>query len=93
MAANRLFQATPDRGKAKTAEGTGRTIPLNSELLKALAEHQTWYQKNAGKPSGDHFVFPRGAHKQFDATKSVTSFKRPGTGFVEKPRFRRDFTI
>jgi integrase len=24
-------------GKSKTAEGTGRTIPLNSELLKALA--------------------------------------------------------
>jgi integrase len=62
-------------GKSKTAEGTGRTIPLNSELLKALAEHQTWYKANAGKPSGDHFVFPKGAHKQYDVTKPVTSFK------------------
>jgi len=70
-----VFKQLLTVGRSKTAEGTGRTIPLNSELLKALAEHQTWYQKNAGKPSGDHFVFPRGAHKKFDATKSVTSFK------------------
>jgi len=62
-------------GKSKTAEGTGRTIPLNSELLKTLAEHQTWYQKNVGKPNMDHFVFPKGAHKKFDPTKPITSFK------------------
>ena len=26
-------------------------------------------------PTGDHFVFPKGAHNRFDATKPVTSFK------------------
>jgi len=62
-------------GKSKTAEGTGRTIPLNSELLKALAQHQTWYETNVRKSGGDYFVFPKGAHKRFDATKPVTSFK------------------
>jgi integrase len=62
-------------GKSKTAEGTGRTVPLNSELLKALVEHQTWYKANIGSPSANHFVFPRGAHRRFDATKPVTSFK------------------
>ena len=62
-------------GKSKTAEGTGRTIPLNSELLKALAQHQAWYEKNVGKATGDHFVFPKGAHNRFEATKPVSSFK------------------
>jgi integrase len=62
-------------GKSKTVEGTGRTIPLNSELLKALVLHQTWYEKNVGKAVGDHFVFPKGADNRFDTTKAVTSFK------------------
>jgi integrase len=62
-------------GKSKTAEGTGRTIPLNSELLKALAQHQTWYEKNVGKATGDHCVFPSGAYNRLDSTKPVTSFK------------------
>ena len=62
-------------GKSKTAEGTGRTIPLNSELLKALAQHQAWYEKNVGKPIGDNFVFPQGQHRRLEVTKPVTSFK------------------
>jgi hypothetical protein len=33
-------------GKSKMAEGAGRTIPVNSELLKAVIERQTWYQAN-----------------------------------------------
>jgi integrase len=37
-------------GKSKTAEGTGRTVRLNSELLKALIERQTWYKANVGSP-------------------------------------------
>jgi integrase len=74
-------------GKSKTAEGTGRTIPLNSELVKALAEHQTWYEKNVGKATGDHFVFPKGAHNRFDAKQPVTSFK---TGWN---RVRRDAKV
>jgi integrase len=62
-------------GKSKTAEGTGRTIPLNSELLKALIERQTWYTANVGSPTGNHYVFPGGAYKRYDPTKPVTSFK------------------
>ena len=62
-------------GKSKTAEGTGRTIPLNSELLKALAQYQAWYEKNVGKPIGDNFVFPQGQHSRLEVTKPVTSFK------------------
>ena len=62
-------------GKSKTAEGTGRTIPLNSELLRPLVQHQSWYEKNVGKPTGDHFVFAKGSHNHFDKTEPVTSFK------------------
>jgi integrase len=60
---------------------------LNSELVKALAEHQTWYEKNVGKATGDHFVFPKGAHNRFDAKQPVTSFK---TGWN---RVRRDAKV
>jgi integrase len=70
-----LFKQILTVGKSKTAEGTGRTIPLNSEMLKVLAQHQNWYEKNVGKATGDHFVFPKGAHNRFDAKKPVTSFK------------------
>jgi integrase len=62
-------------GKSKTAEGTGRTIPLNSELLKVLAAHEEWYEKNVGKPTVSHYVFPKGSHGKFDPAKAITSFK------------------
>jgi integrase len=63
-------------GKSKTAEGTGRTVPLNSELLKVLIQHQTWYKANIGSPSGDHFVFARWTRERYDATRPVRSFER-----------------
>src|SRR5262249_18617765 len=63
-----MRDCTPARSLSPT------TIPLNSELLKVLAEHKTWYEKNVRKPSGEHFVFPTGANNRF-ATKPVTSFE------------------
>jgi integrase len=68
-------------GKSKTPEGTGRTVPLNSELLKTLLEHQTWFEVNIGSPRGDHFVFAGrsrrkiGVAQRYDAARPVTSFR------------------
>jgi integrase len=73
-------------GKSKTAEGTGRTVPLNSELLRLLAAHQCWYEKNAGKATGDNYVFPsklerivimdEKTKRRFDPEKPASNFNK-----------------
>jgi integrase len=62
-------------GKSKTPEGTGRTIPLNSELLHALSARQAWYKLNVSSPTMEHYVFPRGTHSRYEATKPVSSIQ------------------
>jgi integrase len=73
-------------GKSKTAEGTGRTIPLNSDLLKTLAQHQSWYEKNVGKPTGDHFVFPKRVAKGFDPENAANNFNKAWNGVRGKAK-------
>ena len=41
-------------GKAKTAAGTGRQIPMNDELFDVLAAHADWYTLGFG--SGPRFA-------------------------------------
>jgi integrase len=47
-------------GRAKTAAGTGRTIPLNGTILDALADHTRRYVARLGAPQPGWFVFPGG---------------------------------
>jgi integrase len=78
-------------GKSKTREGTGRTIPLNSELLKALIEHHKWYTSKFGAPSGAHFVFPRGRGR-YDAIRPTASYKTAWQRLQQR-RYRPGSTI
>jgi len=80
-------------GKSKTAEGMGRTVPLNSELLKALIQHQIWYKANIDSPSGDHFVFARWTRQRYEATRPVRSFERAWNRVRREARYRPGFTI
>ena len=45
-------------GRAKTAAGTGRQIPINTDLAAILAEHAVWYREKIGEPEPDWYVFP-----------------------------------
>jgi len=47
-------------GKAKTAGGTGRQIPMNAELLGLLAMHAQWFQERFGDLKPGYYVFPAG---------------------------------
>jgi integrase len=47
-------------GKAKTAKGTGRQIPMNAELRAVLDQHASWYAKKFGEIKAEWYVFPGG---------------------------------
>ncbi|TDI12963.1 MAG: site-specific integrase, partial [Acidobacteria bacterium] len=62
-------------GKSKTAAGSGRTIPMNTELLRTLAEYKNWYEDQVAKASPDHYVFPSARSRKYDPTKPLVTFK------------------
>jgi integrase len=79
-------------GKSKTAEGAGRTVPMNSELVNVLANHAAWYEKALGKAKGAEFVFPAGAHGKYDTGKPVSSMKTAWNNVRSKTRCQPGFT-
>jgi integrase len=62
-------------GKAKTAAGTGRTIPLNEAVIVALAEHARWHIQHFGETKPDWFVFPGGGRFPSDPSVGISSLK------------------
>jgi integrase len=62
-------------GRSKTAAGTGRTIPINSELRTILEGYRAWYEENIGPASPESYVFPFGKNRQWDTSRPVSSFK------------------
>jgi integrase len=71
-------------GKAKTAAGTGRVIPLNETALAALVAHAAWYTRRFGECRPEWFVFAFGAPLPKDPTRPITSFKTAWTTVREK---------
>lgn len=47
-------------GDSKTEAGEGRTIPLNSALLKTMIEHARWYEQRFGTIQPEWYVFAFG---------------------------------
>jgi integrase len=63
-------------GRAKTANGTGRVIPINDDLASILAAHHGWFVKEfGGEPSPDHYLFPWGSPLPTDPTRPVSDLK------------------
>ncbi len=59
-------------GRAKTASGTGRTIPINDDLASILAAHRAWFAERFGEPKTDHYLFPWGKPVPADPTRHAT---------------------
>ena len=59
-------------GKAKTASGTGRTIPMNAELFAVLSLHADWFTNRFGETLAAHYLFPFGKPTPNDPTKPIT---------------------
>jgi integrase len=59
-------------GKAKTAAGTGRQIPMNADLVTVLAAHSVWFTKRFGQAQPEHYLFPFGKPTPNDPTRPIT---------------------
>lgn len=63
-------------GTSKTTAGTGRAIPMNSELFATLTAHAAWFTERFGEADATHFVFPFGIRIPNDPTRPATTLKR-----------------
>lgn len=73
-------------GKAKTAAGTGRQIPMNDDLLQALGEHKYWFQREFGETKPEYFLFPFGSPTPSDPTRPMVEVKTAWETVREKAK-------
>jgi integrase len=59
-------------GRAKTASGTGRQIPMNPELFEVLTEHAEWFTNRFGETLPEYYLFPFGKPTPNDPTRPIT---------------------
>jgi integrase len=62
-------------GKAKTPSGTGRDIPMNTDLFAVLSTHAGWFTQKFGAASPEHYLFPFGKPYPTDPTRPTTTMK------------------
>ena len=61
--------------KSKTEAREGRTIPLNSAVIRALLEYISKYEAIFGQRSPEWYVFPFGKPAPSDPTRHITTLK------------------
>ena len=66
-------------GRAKTASGTGRILPINDELFAVMQAHQQWFIKSFGQPRPDHYLFPWGSPIPIDPDRHAREVKTAWT--------------
>jgi len=59
-------------GRAKTSSGTGRQIPMNSELFGVLGAHADWFTNRFGCTRPEYYLFPYGKPTPSDPTRPIT---------------------
>ncbi|MBI3470498.1 MAG: site-specific integrase [Candidatus Solibacter usitatus] len=62
-------------GRAKTASGTGRQIPMNQELFEILSAHAQWFTERFGETRQEFHLFPFGKPTPIDPTRPTTTMK------------------
>jgi hypothetical protein len=62
-------------GASKWDPGEGRVIPLNSDVLTALAEHSKWFLRKFGTTHPSLYVFPLGKPQPTDAMRPMVTLK------------------
>ncbi len=70
-----LMAGTLQVGRAKTASGTGRVLPINGELALILAAHRAWFVGHFGEPRPAQYLFPWGSPPS-DPTRHATDVSR-----------------
>ena len=87
-----LMGKTLTVGRAKTANGTGRIIPINDDLASILAAHRAWFLKEFGEPAPDHHLFPWGKPVPSDPTRHATDITWGWDELRKDTRSRAAFT-
>jgi integrase len=64
-------------GRAKTAQGTGRQIPMNGELKDVLDSHALWFFKKFGEIRPEWYVFPGRVGRPQKETSRPFDVNRP----------------
>jgi integrase len=59
-------------GKAKSAAGTGRQIPMNRDLFAVFSAHSAWFTKRFGQAQVWHYLFPFGKPTPNDPNRPIT---------------------
>ncbi len=67
-----LMGQTITVGRAKTSNGTGRSIPINGDLASTLAAHRSWFVERFGEPELSQHLFPWGKPTPSDPTRHAT---------------------
>ncbi len=67
-----LMNNTITVGRAKTSNGTGRTIPINDDLGAILAAHRQWFKDRFGEAKTDQHLFPWGKPLPSDPSRHAT---------------------
>jgi integrase len=78
-------------GRAKTAAGTGRQIPINADLVSVLTDHVSWYRRKVGEIRAEWHVFPgrsgkpkRGEPRPLDPSRPVGDITTAWDGLRER---------
>jgi integrase len=59
-------------GRAKTASGTGRQIPMNPQLFGVLKAHAEWFTMRFDNTRPEYHLFPFGKPTPNDPTRPIT---------------------
>ena len=59
-------------GRAKTANGTGRQIPMSRDLFHVLAAHAEWFTARFGSAKPEDYIFPAGKPTPNDPKNHIT---------------------
>jgi integrase len=59
-------------GRAKTAMGTGRQIPMNHQLFEVISAHAEWFTRRFGDTRPEYYFFPFGKPTPNDPTRPIT---------------------
>jgi integrase len=62
-------------GRAKSSNGTGRTIPINDDLTSVLVAHRAEFIKAFGEPGSAHYLFAWGSPLPTDPNRPVSDLK------------------
>ena len=65
-------------GRSKTAAGSGRQIPMNSDLFEVLSAHAAWFTSRFGQALPEQYLFPSGKRAPSDPSKPMLELKRSG---------------